>query len=149
PAQTADVVEAASRREGEEIIQGVGDDDRELEADVFEELDDQHQREFLEDRPDTQVAEILSRMAPDDAADVIGELDEDRREPVLSLLPVSQRVKVRALLGYDPAEAGGLMSPDFLLLAGTTTVAYALDAVRRSEIAPELLNVVFVRAPDG
>ena len=118
PAQIADLVEAASRREGEEIIQAVGDDDRELEADVFEELDDQHQREFLEDRPDAQVAEILSRMAPDDAADVVGELDEDRREPVLALLPVSHRVKVRALLGYDPAEAGGLMSPDFVLLRG-------------------------------
>ena len=70
PAQIADLVEAASRREGEEIIQAVGDDDRELEADVFEELDDQHQREFLEDRSDAQVAEILARMAPDDAADV-------------------------------------------------------------------------------
>jgi hypothetical protein len=149
PAQIADLVEAASRHEGEEIIQAVGDDDRELEADVFEELDDQHQREFLEDRPDAQVAEILSRMAPDDAADVVGELDEDRREPVLALLPVSHRVKVRALLGYDPAEAGGLMSPDFILLRGSTSAADALAAVRGSEIAPELLNAVFVSSADG
>ena len=136
PAQIADLVEAASRREGEEIIQAVGDDDRELEADVFEELDDHHQQEFLEDRPDAQVAEILSRMAPDDAADIVGELDEERREPVLSLLPVSHRVKVRALLGYDPAQAGGLMSPDFVLLRGATSAGDALDAVRRSQIAP-------------
>jgi MgtE intracellular N domain/CBS domain len=149
PAQIADLVEAASRREGEEIIQAVGDDDRELEADVFEELDDHHQREFLEDRPDDQVAEIVSRMAPDDAADVIGELDEDRREPVLTLLAVSHRVKVRALLGYDPAEAGGLMSPDFVLLASTTAAGDALDTVRRSEIASELLTAVFASAADG
>jgi hypothetical protein len=149
PAQIADLVEAASRREGEEIIQAVGDDDRELEADVFEELDDQHQREFLEDRPDAQVAEILSRMAPDDAADIVGELDEERRESILSMLPVSHRVKVRALLGYDPAEAGGLMSPDFVMLSGSTSAADALDAVRRSQIAPELLTVVFIAAPDG
>ena len=149
PAQIADLVEAASRREGEEIIQAVGDDDRELEADVFEELDDHHQREFLEDRPDAQVAEILARMAPDDAADVIGELDEERREPVLALLPVGHRIKVRALLGYDPAEAGGLMSPDFVLLPGSSTSADALQAVRTSKIAPELLNVVYVRGPDG
>ncbi len=149
PAQIADLVEAASRHEGEEIIQAVGDDDRELEADVFEELDDQHQREFLEDRPDAQVAEILSRMAPDDAADVIGELDEDRREPVLALLPVSHRVKVRALLGYDPAEAGGLMSPDFVLLGGSTSVGDAMQAVRASKIAPELLSTVFVGSSDG
>jgi len=149
PAQIADLVEAASRREGEEIIQAVGEDDRELEADVYEELDDQHQREFLENRPDEQVAEILSRMAPDDAADVIGELDEDRREPLLTLLPVSHRVKVRALLGYDPAEAGGLMSPDFVLLRDTTSAGDALESIRRSPIAPELLTAVFVSAPDG
>jgi CBS domain-containing protein len=149
PAQIADLVEAASRHEGEEIIQAVGRGDRELEADVFEELDDQHQREFLEDRPDAQVAEILSRMAPDDAADVIGELDEDRRESVLALLAVSHRVKVRALLGYDPAEAGGLMSPDFILLRGSTSAGDALEAVRRSDIASELLSSVFVSSSDG
>jgi hypothetical protein len=149
PAQIADLVEAASRREGEEIIQAVGDDDRELEADVFEELDDHHQREFLEDRADPEIAQILSRMAPDDAADVVGELDEERREQVLALLPVSHRVKVRALLGYDPAEAGGLMSPDFLLLGGATPAADALEAVRRSTIAPELLTDVFVASPEG
>lgn len=149
PAQIADLVEAASRREGEEIIQAVGDDDRELEADVFEELDDHHQREFLEDRPDAQIAEILSRMAPDDAVDIVGELDEDRREPVLALLPVGHRVKVRALLGYDPAEAGGLMSPDFVHLRDSTAVGDALQAVRHSKIAPELLTAVFVSASDG
>ena len=149
PAQIADLVEAASRHEGEEIIQAVGDDDRELEADVFEELDDQHQRELLESRPDEQVAEILARMASDDAADIIGELDEDRREPVLSLLPVSQRVKVRALLGYDPDEAGGLMSPDFVLLRNTTSAGDALEAIRRATVAPELLTAVFVCDPEG
>jgi hypothetical protein len=149
PAQIADLVEAASRREGEEIIQAVGDDDRELEADVFEELDDHHQKEFLEDRPDEQVAEILTRMAPDDAADIAGELDEQRREAVLALLPVSHRVKVRALLGYDPAEAGGLMSPEFISLRRGTVAGEALDAVRLSKISPELLTAVFVTAPEG
>jgi CBS domain-containing protein len=149
PAQIADLVEAASRREGEEIIQAVGKDDRELEADVFEELDDQHQREFLEDRPDEQVAEILARMAPDDAADAIGELDEDRREKILDLLPVGHRIKVRALLGYDPAEAGGLMSPDFVSLRRSTTAREALEAVRLSRIPAEVLTAVFVCSAHG
>jgi CBS domain-containing protein len=149
PAQIADLVEAASRRQGEEIIQAVGADDRELEADVFEELDDHHQREFLEDRSDAEVAQILARMAADDAADALGELDEDRREPLLAMLPVSQRIKVRALLGYDPAEAGGLMSPDFVALSRTTTVQETLEAVRRSEIEPEVLTAVFVDSPAG
>ena len=68
---------------------------------------------------------------------------------VLRLLPVSHRIKVRTLLGYDPAEAGGLMSPDFVLLRGSARAADALAAVRASAIAPELLSAVFVEAAEG
>ena len=114
PAQIADLVEAASHEEGEEIIEAVGQD-RELEADVFEELDPEHQLEFIEARSDADAAKVLGSMAPDDAADLITELDQDRRSPMLELLPEPQRRKVRSLLSYNPETAGGLMSPDFLL----------------------------------
>src|SRR5690242_9549865 len=143
PAQIADLVEAASHREGEEIIEAVGSDE-ELEADVFEELDEQHQLEFIEQRSDEEVADVLGRMAPDDAADVVVELPEERREHVLSLVPAPKRAKIRALLGYDPAEAGGLMSPDFLCLYRHATVAEAVERVRASAIPGELLTTVFV-----
>jgi Mg/Co/Ni transporter MgtE len=55
---------------------------------------------------------------------------------------VHQR-KVRALLGFDPATAGGLMSPDFLCLYEQGTVAEALDRVRRAATSPEALAAVF------
>jgi hypothetical protein len=144
PAQIADLVEAASHNEGEEIIQAVGHGDRELEADVFEELDEQHQMEFIERRSDDQVAAVISRMAPDDAADLIAELEEKRRGVVLDLLPALHQRKVRALLGYDPAEAGGLMSPDFVSVYRQASVAEALDRVRRSSLADELLSSIYV-----
>jgi CBS domain-containing protein len=148
PAQIADLVEAASHREGEEIIQAVGEGDRELEADVFEELDDRHQREFIEERPDAQVAEVLARMAADDAADMLAELDDERREAVLALLPPTHGRKVRTLLGYDQAEAGGLMSPDFVCLYRSATVAEAWQRVRSSTISEDLLTTVFVMNTD-
>jgi len=144
PAQIADLVEAASHPEGEEILHAVRTGDRELEADVFEELDDQHQLEFIENRSDQEVGQVVARMAPDDAADLVTELDEDRREAVLSLVPAAQRIKIRALLGYDPAEAGGLMSPDFVSLYRHATVEEALERVRLSGIAEDLLTTVFV-----
>lgn len=143
PAQIADLVEAASHGEGEEIIDAVGSDE-ELEADVFEELDEQHKIEFIGERSDRDVADVLGRMEPDDAADLVAELDEDRREPVLDLVPAPHRAKVRALLGYDPAEAGGLMSPDFICLDHHATVADACDRVARSEIQSNLLTNVYV-----
>jgi Mg/Co/Ni transporter MgtE len=143
PAQIADLVEAASHDEGEEIIEAVGQD-RELEADVFEELDPDHQREFVESRSDTEVARLLSKMAPDDVVDFITELDQERRLPVLELLPAELQRKVRSLLSYNPETAGGLMSPDFLALPGATSVAVALEEVRTSDVPPESLGMMYV-----
>jgi CBS domain-containing protein len=148
PAQIADLVEAASHEEGEEIIEAVAQN-RELEADVFEELDPEHQVEFIESRSDTDAAKVLGSMAPDDAADLITEIDQERRAPILELLPEPQRRKVRSLLSYHPETAGGLMSPDFLLLPDTTTVAGALEAIRSNRAPREALGVVFVADANG
>jgi Mg/Co/Ni transporter MgtE len=148
PAQIADLVEAASHEEGEEIIEAVGQD-RELEADVFEELDTEHQLEFVQTRSDAEAARLLGSMAPDDAADLIMEVDQERRLPILSLLPQPQQRKVRGLLSYNPETAGGIMSPDFLALPESTPVARVLDAVRASTAPPEALAVVFATDADG
>src|SRR5579864_278434 len=142
PAQLADLVEAASHEEGEEIIEAVGDNPA-VEADVFEELDPEHQVEFLRERSDAEAAEVLGAMEADDAADLIGELDQDRREPLLRLLPAKQQRKIRALLGYNPETAGGLMSPDFVSLADSATVAQALDELRRTDLPEETVTTVF------
>jgi CBS domain-containing protein len=143
PAQIADLVEAASHEEGEEILEAVGED-KELEADVFEELDDEHQVEFLRERSDKEAAEILARMDPDDAADLLLELAQERRIPVLNLLPAANRHKIRSLLGYNPSTAGGMMNPDFVSVLEHATAAEALERVRASDLSPRELEVVCV-----
>jgi len=148
PAQIADLVEAASHEEGEEIIEAVGED-RELEADVFEELDTGHQLEFVQARSDAEAARLLASMAPDDAADLITEVDQERRLPILNLLPEPQQRKVRSLLSYNPETAGGLMTPDFLCLPATSPVSEVLDAIRQSTAPHEAIHVVFVAGDDG
>lgn len=148
PAQLADLVEAASHDEGEEIIRAVGAD-RELEADVFEELDLDHQLEFLRARSDEAAAQVLAAMAPDDAVDLLTELDQERRLPILQRLPAATQRKVRALLNYNPETAGGLMNPDFVAVTSSTTVADALEAVRKSTTPPEAAGVVFVTDGSG
>ena len=148
PAEIADLVEAASHDEGEEIIEAVRQD-RELEADVFEELDEHHQLEFIRERPDEQVAAVIVRMDSDDAADLIVEIDQERRARILAMLPASHRRRIETLLGYNPSTAGGMMNPDFVALRNQDTVARALELLRDSEFAPNVLGTVYLLDPSG
>lgn len=148
PAKLADLVEAASHEEGEEIIKAVGAD-RQLEADVFEELDTEHQVEFLRSRPDEEAARLLSDMAPDDAVDLLLELDQGRRLPILQRMPGPSQQKLRGLLNYHPETAGGLMSPDFVSVTSTSAVVDALEAVRASTAPAEAAGVVLVTDEEG
>lgn len=143
PAQLADLVEAASHAEGEEIIKAVGED-RELEADVFEELDDRHQLEFIRERSDREAASVLSEMQPDDAADLLAELDEERRSRVLGLIPRPAQRKLLSLLGHDPATAGGMMSTEFLCLPWHASVAEALRRIRTADLPDPMIETIYV-----
>jgi CBS domain-containing protein len=143
PAQIADLVEAASHEEGEEIMEAVGED-KELEADVFEELDDEHQVEFLRDRTDQEAAAVLARMESDDAADLLMELEQDRRLPILNLLPSAKQAKIRRLLGHNPETAGGMMNPDFIEVPPDATVGEALGRIRSSGLGLQQIAIVCV-----
>ena len=128
PAQLADIIEEASNRERHELL-GRVHAHPDLEADVFEELEEDQANDLLEARPDDQIAGVLGRMRSDDAADALLDLPQDRRRAVLSLLPPTQREKITILLGYQEATAGGLMGVDFVSIPLTSSVADAIRAI--------------------
>ena len=124
--------------------------DPELEADVFEELDEDLATRLLGARTDFEIAEVLARMRADDAADAIAELPQQRRQPVLDLLPPGPRQKVLTLMGFASASAGGLMGVDFIALPGMVTVRAALARVRESPLLqPEALTSVHAVGAGG
>jgi CBS domain-containing protein len=149
PAQIADLLEEASKNEETEILDRVHADP-ELEADVFEELDEDLATRLLGARTDQEIADVLARMRSDDAADAVAELPQRRRQPVLDLLPPAQRTKVLTLLGFNQTSAGGLMGVDYVALSGRSTVAEALEQVRVSTtLQPEALFTVHAVDADG
>ena len=127
-------MEDASKEEETEIL-GQVHADPELEADVFEELDEDLATRLLGARTDTEIAQVLSRMRADDAADAVAELPQRRRQPVLDLLPPGQRTKVLTLMGFNPSSAGGLMGMDFVAVPATAAVSEAIGAVAALAIA--------------
>jgi CBS domain-containing protein len=144
PAQIADLLEDASKEEETEIL-GRVHADPELEADVFEELDEDLAARLLGARTDEEIAGVLARMRADDAADAIAELPQPRRQPVLDLLPAAQRAKVLTLMRFNSTSAGGLMGMDFVAVRGRSSVNDALALVRESvSLQPEALTSVHV-----
>jgi sporulation protein YlmC with PRC-barrel domain len=149
PAQIADLLEEASKEEETEIL-GQVHADPELEADVFEELDEELATRLLGARTDPEIAAVLSRMRADDAADAVAELPQRRRQPVLDLLPAGQRTKVLTLLGYNATSAGGLMGMDYITAPTMATVGQALEQIRQAAtLQPEALTSVHAVDADG
>ena len=149
PAQIADLLEEASKEEETEIL-GRVHADPELEADVFEELDEDLATRLLGARTNQEIADVLARMRADDAADAIAELPQARRQPVLDLLPPAQRTKVLTLMGFNATSAGGLMGMDFVAMPGMSRVGDALARVRESvSLQPEALTSVHAVDDDG
>jgi sporulation protein YlmC with PRC-barrel domain len=149
PAQIADLLEEASKAEETEIL-GQVHADPELEADVFEELDEDLATRLLGARTDAEIAGVLARMRADDAADTVAELPQGRRQPLLDMMPAGQRTKVLTLMGFNPGSAGGLMGVDYLALPAATPVGEALAAVGRSRtLQPEALASVHALDDDG
>jgi hypothetical protein len=149
PAQIADLLETASKEEETEIL-GRVHADPELEADVFEELDEDLATRLLGARTDEEIAGVLARMRADDAADAISELPQRRRQPVLDLLPPGQRAKVLTLMGFNSTSAGGLMGMDYIALPCMASVSDALARVREStSLQPEALTSVHAVDDDG
>nr|WP_315269440.1 CBS domain-containing protein [Microbacterium lemovicicum] len=127
-----------------EVVDELSDDRL---ADALEEMPEDEQVHILESLDDERAADILDAMEPDDAADVLGQLSEEQREELLELMEPEEAEDVRALLMYRPDTAGGLMTPEPIVLSADATVAEALALIRRHELHPALAAAVFVTLP--
>lgn len=132
---------AAKRRRLAELME----DDR--LADVLEELPEDEQIRLIQGLDLERAAHVLEEMEPDDAADLLGELPEEERQRLLEAMEPADSTPLRRLLSYGEHTAGGLMTPEPVVLTGATTVAEALATVRVPELPAELAAQVFVVEP--
>jgi Mg/Co/Ni transporter MgtE len=129
--------------EQKEIVRNLND---EKLADVLEEMDDASRVELVTNLEEERIADVLGEMSPDDAADVLKEVGSETAEELLNLMDDAE--DVRRLMTYEDYSAGGLMTTDPVIMSIEASVADALAAIRRDELAPALAGQVFVcRAP--
>lgn len=122
--------------------------DDEVLAEALEELPEAEQVAVIAAMDTERAADVLEEMDPDDAADLIAELEPAMAETILERMEPEEAEDVRTLLSYDAATAGGLMSPEPVILSPDATVADALALIRNEEITPAMAAMAFVcRAP--
>ena len=116
-------------------------------ADLLEELDEDEQVRIVEGLDQVRLARVLDEMEADDAADLLGEFSESRQAELLGAMDPEEAEPVRRLLIYKPDTAGGLMTPEPVILDPHATVAEALARIRDPDLPVALAAQVFVCHP--
>jgi Mg/Co/Ni transporter MgtE len=144
PVEVADALRDLPVKRRHEVVKAL-DDDR--LADILQELSEPEQAELLNQLGTERAADVLEEMDPDDAADLLGELDATRAAVLLDRMDPEDSEPVRRLLQHSPDTAGGLMTPEPVVLTPDTTVAEALARVRDPELTSALASMTFVTRP--
>lgn len=122
-------------------------DDQRL-ADALEELPEDEQIEIISGLHVERAADVLEEMDPDDAADLVAELEPAKAEELLQRMQPADASDVRRLLNYAESTAGGLMTPEPVIMGADATVAEALAVVRDEDLSPAMACMVHVcRSP--
>jgi CBS domain-containing protein len=116
-------------------------------ADLLEELSEDEQVNLVENLDPERLGRVLDQMEADDAADLLGEFSAGRQAELLHVMDPEEAEPVRRLLTYQPDTAGGLMTPEPVILSPTATVAEALARIRDFNIPVPLAASVFICRP--
>jgi CBS domain-containing protein len=116
-------------------------------ADLLEEMPEDEQVRLIEGLDRKRLARVLDEMEADDAADLLGELSASQRAELLGAMDPDEAEPVRRLLTYEPDTAGGLMTPEPIILGPHATVAEALARIRDPDLPVPLAAQVFVCQP--
>lgn len=147
------IIERAHAADIAEIIANVSDErqrkvfealDKKQKGDVFIELPEDIQSEFLDDADDERLFSLLSDLEPDEAVDLLNLLPSGKQHQILSKLPPKLGHKLRKLLLYSEESAGGIMTPILLSVYEDETVEDVIEKMRAYQYEEVITNVYIV-----
>ena len=101
-------------------------------GDLLSELDDPTLLELVRTLDEHEVSRILDHMPSDHVVEVVEELPKEEAEKILDLMEEEKSEEVQELLEYGEGTAGRLMSTTLVAVHEGTTVAQAIEHIRKS-----------------
>src|SRR5438552_1740317 len=115
-----------------------------LATEVFEYLSVEDQEKLVQALGNEQVARILNEMPPDDRTALLEELPSAATQKLLNLLSPNERKIAADLLGYPKDSIGRRMTPEYIAIQQSWTVAEVLAYLRKVGRERETLNQLYV-----
>src|SRR5437016_1225175 len=115
-----------------------------LATEVFEYLSVEDQEKLVQALGNEQVARILNEMPPEDRTALLAELPSAGTQKLLNLLSPNERKIAADLLGYPKDSIGRRMTPEYIAIQQSWTVAEVFAHLRKVGRERESLNQLYV-----
>ncbi len=147
PADLAWVFRSLSSGERADLFQLIAQVD--FVGDFLSELDEAIMLDMVVGLSPKFLANIVTKMAPDDAADLLEAIPDETAKDIRAHMETEDRQEVEELLKYDPETAGGIMSPDFMYLDEDLSVEEAIEKVQKRSEEKEMVFYLYITHGDG
>ena len=111
---------------------------------VYEYLDSSVQQSLLEKFKRQEVINVVDEMSPDDRAKLFDELPAKVVTRLLTQMSLDERRSTAQLLGFEADTAGRMMTPEYVALKESWTVAQALERIRSLAHVSETIYSLYV-----
>lgn len=117
---------------------------KETAADAFAYMEPDVQEALIRSLSDTELSAIVEEMEMDDAADLIEEMPANVVARILKNASPQTRKAINELLLYPEDSAGSIMTPEYVSLKKSMTVAEAFEHIRRVGLDKETVYTCYV-----
>ncbi len=118
---------------------------KDVSVEVFSYLNGDDQVAIINGITDREVQYIMEEMDFDDKIDVLEELPANIVDKILDQTPREERRLINTFLNYPEDSAGSLMTPDYISLQETMTVAEALEHIKKEGMDSETVYTCYVK----
>ena len=117
---------------------------KEKAADVFAEMSSSMQAYLVEMFTEKELREILDDLYMDDTVDMLEDLPANLVTRILENISHEKRNQINVLLNYPEDSAGSIMTTEYVALRRDTTVAQAMEHIKKTGIHKETIYTCYI-----